>query len=268
MRQASAASQVSVELCVLTTSRRARAQRARAAPRRPRGRLRPIGSATHRHAEARRLGDDARPGAARRARRRGRGEEPARLGEDADLLAAPAQRRLGVHDRQRPHRVDGAHRAAADARTGCGAAARTGRRARAARACVPCSTMRPCVEHDDAVGVLDRRQPVRDHDASCARASAPRAPPALRARTRVSSARGRLVEDQDRRVLEDRARDRDALALPARQPHAVLADRRVEALRQRADEVERVRGRGGALDRRRAARRPSRRRRCSPRPCR
>ena len=36
--------------------------------------------------------------------------------------------------------------------------------------------------------------------------------------------RGRLVENQDRRVLEQRARDRQALALPARQPLAALAD--------------------------------------------
>ena len=45
--------------------------------------------------------------------------------------------------------------------------------------------------------------------------------------------RGRLVEDQDRRVLEQRARDRQALALAAGQAHAVLADQGVEALRHR-----------------------------------
>ena len=41
--------------------------------------------------------------------------------------------------------------------------------------------------------------------------------------------RGRLVEDQDRRVLEDHARDRDALALAARELDAALADVRVVA---------------------------------------
>ena len=36
--------------------------------------------------------------------------------------------------------------------------------------------------------------------------------------------RGRLVEQDDRRVLDQRARDRDALALAAGKLHAVLAD--------------------------------------------
>ena len=42
--------------------------------------------------------------------------------------------------------------------------------------------------------------------------------------------RGRLVEDQDRRILEDRARDRDPLPLAARQTDAALADDRGEAV--------------------------------------
>ena len=49
--------------------------------------------------------------------------------------------------------------------------------------------------------------------------------------------RGRLVEQQDRRRLEDRARDGDALLLAARQLQAALADLRLVAVRQRADEV-------------------------------
>ena len=40
---------------------------------------------------------------------------------------------------------------------------------------------------------------------------------------------GRLVEDQDARVAQDRARDRDPLALAARQARAALADRRIVA---------------------------------------
>ena len=86
------------------------------------------------------------------------------------------------------------------------------------------------VEHDDAVAVLDRRQPVRDDDR--------RAPAHQLFERRLDQPlrlgverRGRLVEDQDRRVLEDRARDRDALPLAARQPDAALADDRGEALR-------------------------------------
>jgi hypothetical protein len=80
--------------------------------------------------------------------------------------------------------------------------------------------------------------------------------------------RGRLVEDQQRRVLEERARDGDPLALPARHARAVLADHRVEALRHRADEVERVRRGPRLAPRPRATRWPSRRRRCWRRRCR
>ena len=58
---------------------------------------------------------------------------------------------------------------------------------------------------------------------------------------RVSTETGRLVEDQDRRVADDRARERDELALSGRQRRAALADLRVEALGQRLDEVERAR---------------------------
>ena len=42
----------------------------------------------------------------------------------------------------------------------------------------------------------------------------------------------RLVEQQDRRILEDRPGDRHALALPARQAHAAVADDRVVAVGQ------------------------------------
>ena len=86
----------------------------------------------------------------------------------------------------------------------------------------------PAVEHDDAVGVLDRRQPVRDHDRGASAHQRIERGLHLALRFRVER-RGRLVEDQQRRVLEERARDGDALALAARQAHAVLADHRVEA---------------------------------------
>ena len=41
---------------------------------------------------------------------------------------------------------------------------------------------------------------------------------------------GRLVEDQDRRILQQRAGDRQALALAAGKRGAALADQRVVAL--------------------------------------
>src|SRR5271170_3794494 len=62
-----------------------------------------------------------------------------------------------------------------------------------------------------------------------------------------------FVEDQDRRILEDHAGERYALALAARQFDAALADMRVEAappvpVFQGLDEVERLRLRRGAPD--------------------
>ena len=43
-----------------------------------------------------------------------------------------------------------------------------------------------------------------------------------------------LVEQQQRRIAQDRAGDRDALALAARQRNAALADLGLKALRQAA----------------------------------
>ena len=47
----------------------------------------------------------------------------------------------------------------------------------------------------------------------------------------------RFVENQDRRRLQNRARDRDALLLAARKFQAPLADHRVVTVGQRADEI-------------------------------
>ena len=52
----------------------------------------------------------------------------------------------------------------------------------------------------------------------------------------------RLVEDQDRRVAQQRPGDGDALALPARQPDAPLSDHGVVTLREPGDELVGVRG--------------------------
>ena len=88
----------------------------------------------------------------------------------------------------------------------------------------------------DHVGVLDGRKPVRDHEHRApARQAGERR--LHRALALVVQRARRLVEDDDRRVLEEHARDGDALFLPARQARAVLADRRVVAHRQRAHEL-------------------------------
>ena len=54
--------------------------------------------------------------------------------------------------------------------------------------------------------------------------------------------RQRLVENEDRRVAQQRPRDRKPLALSAREPQAALADQSGVALRQRGDEVVRIGG--------------------------
>src|SRR5690606_21703184 len=89
---------------------------------------------------------------------------------------------------------------------------------------------------DDAVGVLDRRQPVGDDQR---RAALRELVERLldRALGLGVEGRGRLVEDQDRRVLQEDARDRQPLLLTARELHAALADQRVEALRQALDQL-------------------------------
>src|ERR1044071_1118134 len=86
------------------------------------------------------------------------------------------------------------------------------------------------------VGLPDRRQ-------RCAMTSVVRSH--IRALERVLDGRfglrievaGRLVEQQDRRVLEQGARDRDTLLLSAGQAHAALAEVRVVAVRLRGEEL-------------------------------
>ena len=103
------------------------------------------------------------------------------------------------------------------------------------------------VEDHDPVRVADGREAVRDHDGR---------PAAHQERERVLhgrlrravEGRRRLVEHEHRRVLEQRTRDGDALALPAGELDAALADRRRVAVRQRRDEAVRVGGAGGGLD--------------------
>jgi hypothetical protein len=81
---------------------------------------------------------------------------------------------------------------------------------------------------DDQVGVPDRRQPMRDDDARAVRHEALER--LLDEPLRFGVERGRrLVEDQDRRVPENRAGDGDPLALTAGEPHAQVADRRIVA---------------------------------------
>ncbi len=79
------------------------------------------------------------------------------------------------------------------------------------------------LHHRDAVGVAHRREAVRDDQHRAARHQ-----PLERAlhdplAFGIERAR-RFVEQQDRAIGEDRARDREPLPLPAGKPHAALAE--------------------------------------------
>ena len=101
MARASAASHVSVELCVLITSNAWRASNWRSAST-PRAPLREMGTRARLHAVARGLGEDARLRGRREQHLVPAARHAGRFREDANLLAAPAQRRLGVQDGE-PH---------------------------------------------------------------------------------------------------------------------------------------------------------------------
>ena len=105
----------------------------------------------------------------------------------------------------------------------------------------------PVVEHDDLVGERDRREPVRDDERRAVPRRRAQADPDLRLGGRVDRGR-RVVEDEDPRVDRERSRDRDALALAARERDPALADHRVVALRQLLDELVRLRRSRRALD--------------------
>src|SRR6185503_15772452 len=105
----------------------------------------------------------------------------------------------------------------------------------------------PALEHEDLVGRADGREAVRDHEG---RAAAPQARERVLdvALALAVEARGGLVEDQDARLGQQRARDRDALALAAGELDAALADDRVVALLEAAHELVAVRRPARGLD--------------------
>ena len=124
----------------------------------------------------------------------------------------------------------------------------------------------PAIDDADQIGTLNRRQPVRDHQSRAPAHQRPQSCLNLPFRFAVEG-RGRLVEQQDRRVLQHRPGDRDTLALAAGEADAVLADQGVVTLRQLPDEL--VSG-GGARRRHDLLRRRRRigHRRCWRVPCR
>ena len=84
-------------------------------------------------------------------------------------------------------------------------------------------------EHHHAVGEADGREPVGDDQRGAPAHERAQRAVDLELALRVDRA-GRVVEHEDPRVDEQRAGDRDALALATRQRVPALADHRVVAL--------------------------------------
>ncbi len=124
---------------------------------------------------------------------------------------------------------------------------------------MPSSTIRPVFEDEHAIGDLDRREPVGDDHRGPVREQ--RSQRALHQPLRRDvERRRRFVEDEHRGVGEERTGERDELALPGRQPRALLVDVGVVAVGQRGDELVRRRSRAPPR------RSPRRSRRGGPRP--
>src|SRR5262249_39999735 len=96
-------------------------------------------------------------------------------------------------------------------------------------------------DHHDPVGMHDGGEPVRDDECGAALAELGDRFLYVAFGLGVERCR-RFVEQDDGRVLDQRARDRDALAFAAGEAQTVLADRGVVFLREAHDEVMGVRG--------------------------
>ena len=103
------------------------------------------------------------------------------------------------------------------------------------------------VEHEDARGVPDRGKPVGDDEGGAA-------PHHLVERRRYLCLGGgierarRLVEDQDRRIFQQRSRNGEPLALAAGEHAAALADRGIQPVPLALDEVKRLGALAGGKD--------------------
>ena len=84
------------------------------------------------------------------------------------------------------------------------------------------------VEDHDLVAVEDGRQSVRDHEERTVGRGRGEGLPQERLVAGVQAG-GRLVQEQQRRAREQRAGDRQPLALPARQQHPLVADQDVQS---------------------------------------
>src|SRR3954470_19293282 len=92
------------------------------------------------------------------------------------------------------------------------------------------------LQDDDQVGIADRREAVGDDEGRAAVQEPSQRTLDLSFRADVDGARC-LVEDQDPRVCQERARERDQLTLAERQPGTALAELRLVAVLEALDEL-------------------------------
>lgn len=103
------------------------------------------------------------------------------------------------------------------------------------------------VDHQDLPRRHDGREAMRNHDHRAV--AHQRIDGALDRAFAFGVQRGRrLVQDDDRDILQQGPRNRDALTLAPRQALADIAQRRVPALRQALDEIEALGGTRGGMD--------------------
>src|SRR5205085_5646025 len=103
------------------------------------------------------------------------------------------------------------------------------------------------LEDDDQVGVPDRREPVGDDERRPSREEQAEGALDLALGADVDR-RGRLVEDEDARVGEEGARERDELALAEREARAALLELGLVLVLQPRDELVRADRFGGGGD--------------------
>ena len=103
------------------------------------------------------------------------------------------------------------------------------------------------LDDEDAIGIDNRVQTVRDHDGRTPLAEVLDCTLHLPLRFRIERC-GRFVQQNDRCILEQRAGNRDALALASGNLHSMLAHLGIVAARKRRDEIVRVRRPRGGHD--------------------
>src|SRR5208337_901463 len=92
-------------------------------------------------------------------------------------------------------------------------------------------------EYEDAVGVADGREPVRDHEGGAALHHLGKRRLHARFGERIERA-GRLVQDENRGILKERAGDREALALAAGEQPAAFAGIGLKAVLLSLNDIE------------------------------